>query len=188
MKSELYEWRPVVGYEGLYEVNNLGEIRSLDKFVNRNGGITCMTGRILKAWLNNQGYYIIDLYKDGKRKHIGVHRLVGQAFIPNPNSYPHINHLDRNPKNNRVENLEWVTPHLNNSYPPTLEYKSQVMTNRDDLSKPVLQLTNEGWLFKEWPSTNEIERQLGYFSTTIAECCRGNGRHHTAYGFRWEYK
>ena len=179
-------WKDIEGdYKGLYQASNLGRVRSLDRYDSMG---RLRKGKIIKPWNNGYGYLVVDLKKNGKRKHFFVHRLVAFCFIPNPNNYPCINHRDRNPQNNISSNLEWVTHHLNNSYLPTVKYKSEVMTNRSDMSKPVLQLTQEGWLFKEWPSTNEIERELGYFATIIAECCRGNGRRKSAYGFKWMYK
>ena len=179
-------WKDIEGdYKGLYQVSNLGSVRSLDRYYSIG---LLRKGRIIKPFVNRQGYLVVDLKKNGKRKHFFVHRLVGTYFVPNPNNYPCINHLDRNPKNNICSNLEWVTQQMNISYLPTAKYRSEVMTNRTDMSKPVLQLTKEGWLFKEWPSTNEIERELGYFATVIAECCRGNGRRKSAYGFKWVYK
>lgn len=110
------EWRPVVGYEGLYEVSNTGEIRR------SNGDVRKL--RIKKG--ANTYYKEVSLWKDGKRKCFLVHRLVAQAFIPNPNNFPIINHKDENGMNNCIENLEWCDHSYNtryNKYP--LKQKSQ---------------------------------------------------------------
>lgn len=178
MENEI--WKDIENWPN-YMVSDLGRVKSLN--YSRTG-----EERILKCWTNQTGYLRVGLWKDGTKKNCLVHQLVAKAFIPNPNNWTCINHLDRNRTNNVVSNLEWTTHHLNNSYHPTLEYKSKVMTNRSDMSKPVLQLTKEGWLLNEWPSLHEIERQLGYCHSIIGECCRGNGRRKSAYGFKWVYK
>lgn len=90
-------WRPVVGYEGLYEVSCDREVYSLYK------------GKDLKPGLHNGGYNRIVLHKDGKRNNCSVHRLVAQAFIPNPENKPQVDHINRNKTDNRVENLRWAT-------------------------------------------------------------------------------
>lgn len=102
MNAEI--WKPVVEYEGLYEVSNLGNVYSYKS--NRN----------LKQSKDSNGYIRINLYKDSKPIGILVHRLVAEAFISNPNNYPIINHKDENPSNNHVENLEWCTYEYNNNY------------------------------------------------------------------------
>lgn len=104
------EWRPVVGYEGLYEVSNLGCVRSLDRYVDYKGIVRFRKGKILKQSLTTTGYKKVTLCdKNHKRKHAKVHRLVAMAFIPKPKNKNLINHKDGNPLNNRMENLEWCT-------------------------------------------------------------------------------
>ena len=105
-------WRPVVGYEGLYEVSNTGRVRSLDRYVRRN---YFKKGRILK--LNDRrGYLFVELCLNNKTKNFSVHRLVAQAFIPNPDNLPQVNHIDEDKLNNRVENLEWCDSKYNSNY------------------------------------------------------------------------
>jgi len=95
------EWRSVVGYEGLYEVSNMGRVRSLKECRGK-------SNIILKHNINN-GYSHIDLYKNSSRQHSKIHRLVAQAFIPNPENKYDVNHIDSNRSNNIISNLEWVT-------------------------------------------------------------------------------
>jgi len=95
-------WRPVVGYEGLYEVSCDGEVYSRHR------------GKDLKLCFNTVGYYRVDLCKNGKRTTHSVHRLVAQAFIPNPENKPQVDHINRNKTDNRVENLRWSTNSENN--------------------------------------------------------------------------
>ena len=98
------EWRKIVGYEGLYEVSSLGRVRSLDRYDERN----CFReGRILKLYTSRVGYLRVQLSLNSKKKMYLVHRLVAEAFIPNPDNLPEVNHLDEDKTNNRVENLEF---------------------------------------------------------------------------------
>ena len=105
-------WRDIAGFEGIYQVSNLGRIKSFQGWKRA----SCPKEFILKSTLANNGYCQVTLYKDTKRKKYLVHRLVAEAFIPNPDGLPHINHKDENPENNKADNLEWCTPLYNNKY------------------------------------------------------------------------
>jgi hypothetical protein len=98
------KWRSVVGYEGYYEVSSEGRVRNVK------------TGRILKPRLRPNGYKIVTPSKENKVKTFSIHRLVAVAFIPNQENKPCVNHIDNNPSNNHVSNLEWVTHHENNQH------------------------------------------------------------------------
>lgn len=168
MKIEI--WKPVVGYEGLYEVSNWGRVKSL-KFGKE---------LILKPCTNNCGYLHVVLSKNNKQKNFYVHRLVAQAFLPNPHNYPCVNHKDENPLNNNVENLEWCTYEYNNNF--------GTINERFALKKKkiVLQFTLEGKFIKEWPSAIDAEREGGFSSECIYNVCKGKQKTH--YNFIWRYK
>ena len=102
------EWRPVVGYEGLYEVSNTGQVRSLDRFYYR-----LHKGKVLSPTKDRYGYLTVTLNCNGKSKTIKIHRLVAQAFLPNPDNLPQVNHKDEDKTNNNVTNLEWCTAKYN---------------------------------------------------------------------------
>lgn len=98
-------WKPIKDYVGLYEVSNLGNVRSLPKMC----GFRKDKGRIVKPFTNNNGYKLVSLSKDKKMKHFQVHRLVANEFIDNPDNKQQVDHINRNRSDNRVENLRWVS-------------------------------------------------------------------------------
>ena len=124
MKEKLIEeqWRPIRGYEGLYVVSNLGRVRS----------IGYVEDRILKQCLN-KGYFIVTLSKCKKHTHFSVHRLVAEAFIPNPNNLPMINHRNEIKTDNRVENLEWCDCKYNCNYGSGL--KRRIEKNKETIRR-----------------------------------------------------
>lgn len=109
-------WKEINDYEGLYEVSSLGRVRSLDRYVSyTNGQIHLHKGKVLRPGVCN-GYLQVVLCKNGEVKHPLVHRLVAEAFIPNPDNLPQVNHKDENPSNNTIDNLEWCTSLYNINY------------------------------------------------------------------------
>lgn len=110
-------WKPIEGFEGIYEVSNFGRVKSIDRYViYKNGHKTFHKGRIIRQ-IDNFGYKTVHLHKDGKQtSSVRVHRLVAIAFIPNPLNLPIVNHKDEDRANNIVENLEWCDSKYNNNY------------------------------------------------------------------------
>ena len=176
-------------YEGLYKVSNWGRILSL----NYNG-----TGKaeLMNPGTDTNGYFYVGLWKNGKRKTCSVHRLVAFTFLENPENLPQVNHKDEDKTNNFVflnedgsvdkekSNLEWKSPKDNINHGTRNERVSKAMTN-GKLSKRVLQLSLDGDLIKEWPSTRECGRN-GFNQGEVAKCCRGEIPHYK--GFKWEYE
>lgn len=171
-------WRPVVGYEGLYMVSNLGRVKSLNY---KNTGKEHELSPVLIG-----GYKRVLLYKNRNRKHYLVHRLVAMAFLPNPNNLPEVNHKDEDKFNNCVDNLEWCTRKYNNNYGTGIERRVMKRINGKD-SKVIYQYSLNGDLIKVWPSSKEIQRQTGYDRSFICSCCRCKDKNRTAYGFKWRY-
>ena len=124
---------------------------------------------------STKGYKQITLSKNNKRSTKKVHRLVAQAFIPNPDNLPDVNHKDENKHNNNVNNLEWCTKEYNFYYGTAIQRRG----------KKVIQCDLTGKQLKEWESTKEVERQLNIDHAHISKCCKGKQK--TAGGFKWIY-
>lgn len=116
------EWRDIEGYEGLYQISNLGRVKSLSRIaIDRRGIPHYVNERILKQAFDKNGYCLVGLHINGKIKSGKVHRLVASAFIDNPHNLPDVNHKDENKSNNNVDNLEWCTPKYNINYGTCLD-------------------------------------------------------------------
>jgi len=180
-------WRDVKGYEGLYKVSNKGRVLSLSRQVRCKGnGIRCIKQRVLKQEIDHLGYCFVSLHKGLKQYTEKVHRLVGIAFIENPNNYAEINHRDENPSNNNLENLEWCD-HLYNSRYGTRGIKlSKANINNIFTSLPVIQYTKDGQMVKEFPSIQEASRETGIANGSICWACKGKLL--SAGGFIWNYR
>lgn len=176
-------FKDIEGYYGLYQVSNLGIVRSLDRYVkSKNDSVKLIKGCIRKPWVHpNDGHYSVTLWKNGKPKKVQIHRLVASAFIPNPSNLPCINHKDENPANNCVDNLEWCTVKYNNNYGTAIERRVKTR------SKPVYQYTLDDELVNVWPSLSEAGRN-GFSAAHIHSVCNGNHHLHTHKGFKWSFK
>ena len=163
------EWRDIEGYEGLYQVSNLGRVRSL----NCRGHKGCIG--ILTPRLDGKGYEMVALYKEGKARNTKVHRLVAQAFIPNPNNLPQVNHKDENKTNNNVKNLEWCTNKYN------LNYGTRNKRAAKTMGKKVVCVAT-GEIFN---GIREASRKYNIDRSDISKCCQGKRK--TAGGYKWEY-
>ena len=168
-------WKDVVGYEGLYQVSNLGRVKSF-KYLKE---------KILKPSHKDNGYLFITLCKNGVMKRYYIHRLVASAFIPNPQNKPTVNHIDCDRTNNCVENLEWNTYAENNDYALKMMKDKGINKKNNKESKPVIQYDLDGNFIKEYPSYREAQRQTGI--TTIYVACKGINQK-TAGGYKWKYK
>lgn len=159
-------WRDVVNYEGLYQVSNLGRVKSL-----------ISKEKILKQNLDYYKYSYVQLWKDGIGKKIKVHRLVAETFIPNRQNKPQVNHKDGNKLNNHVDNLEWCTGSENIKHALAHGLKKCK-------TKKVVQYDKQDNFIKEWESIKEAKNITGI--THISSCCRNERK--TAGGYKWKYK
>lgn len=172
-------WRDIDGYEGLYQVSNKGRIKSLQRIVSHGkSGSFSVKERILSSADKGLGYMVVGLSKNGRKKTWRVHRLVAKAFIPNPNNYDLINHKDKNPSNNAVENLEWCDYQYNNTYADHKEVSSKAQ------SKLVMQFTMKGDFVARYYGAVEAEKETGVCRTCINACCRGDLQ--SSGGYRWK--
>lgn len=179
MQEEI--WKPIPGYEGLYEASNKGRVKSIERVVVRNDGRKrTVKERILKGSPDKAGYLLVTLH-DGKseQRTYPTHRLIGFTFLEPVEGKNEINHIDENKVNNAVWNLEWCTREENNNYGTRTERSAKTQ------SKSVAQLTKDGKLVKVWLSTREAERQLGLKHGNISNAALG--KQQTAYNYVWKY-
>lgn len=172
------EWKDIEGYEGLYQVSNFGNVRSLDRYIkmkNKWGGVSTVLkkGKKLKKWKYPNGYLFFPLHKNNICKQFLAHRLVANAFIINPDNLPVVNHKDENKENNTVENLEWCNHPYNNTYNDRHIKVGKKLHNRKDLSKIVYKYTLDDELVETYPSASEAARQNGVNVARIIQCCNG---------------
>lgn len=144
-------WRPVKGYEGLYEISNTGEVKSI--YYNKKP-------KILKKSMTTTGYYKVGLWKNKRKKSLRVHKLVAKAFIPNPENKPNINHIDGNPLNNHRGNLEWCTQQENVIHAIKIGLKQKFYIPKSKLKQLYI---------NERKSMKEIGDMYGVSNTVIAD-------------------
>lgn len=172
-------WKDIEGYEGCYQVSNLGRLKSLERTVKgNNGGVYVKKEKILTPTINSSGYYHTILRKDGRNVHVYIHRLVAQTFIPNPDNLQQINHISEDKTNNRVDNLEWCSAKYNTNYGTANErrretlkqnpyFKNLNLRNAVSHKKIICIETNE--IFN---SAKELSNILGVDIRRIRYCCK----------------
>ena len=165
-------WKDIPGYEGKYQVSNLGRIRSLN--YNREKRV-----KVLRLHQNKKGYVETKLSKNNIAKTIHVHVLAARAFIPNSDNKAEVNHKNGDKTDNSVENLEWVT-HRDNII------HSHETGLAGHYTRRILQYDKCGNFLKEWTSTREAEKETGIHNANITACCKG--RRSFAGGCIWRYK
>lgn len=187
-------WKDIDGYDGLYQISNLGRVKSLG----RRGKGCSLEDKILKPMVNKDGYHLVNL-KDINHvaKWFTVHRLVALHFIPNPNDYKEINHKDEVKSNNIVTNLEWCTREYNVSYGTVIERQSNNKKGQSNewLNKPILQYSLEGEFITEFDSTTQAAQflapVLGKDIEKIKKAINNQLRKYPngkSCGFNWRYK
>ena len=179
MENEI--WKPVVGYEGLYEVSNLGKVKTLGKGKSN----FSKHEKEIKYSVSYDGYYRVQLYKNGiKRCHL-LARIVWSSFNGViPDGYE-VNHIDEDKSNNSLSNLNLLTKADNIRWGTKIKRTAE-KTKNGKCSKPILQYSIDNQFIKEYPSITEAKRQLGFSTSAISWCCQG--KRNTAYGYKWKYK
>lgn len=177
------EWRDIVGYEGLYQVSDLGRVKSLPRLkrnfnVNtKRFDIITIPEKIRKPQLTKYGYYRIGLTKNSKQVYHSVHRLVAEAFIPNSKNLLQINHKDENKTNNCVDNLEWCTAVYN------ANYGTRNKRSAEKQIKPIMCIET-GVIYN---SLTEASKKTGISKGNISSVCNHRKWCKTAGGYHWEY-
>ena len=177
--TESEVWKDVVGFEGLYKISNKGNVYSVERISSQ--GNKC-GGRTLKPIYDNYGYLVVTLHKNGKQKVKKIHRLVTEAFIPNPNNYPDVNHRDEEKDNNELSNLEWCDKGYNNNHGTRNRRIGQKK------SKKVRAVNVETGEIITFSSATET-RNKGFSIGAVSTACRGIYCGGNLYrGHRWSYE
>ena len=178
-------WKDIPGYEGLYQVSNMGRILSLNY-----GHRKSWNKKELKLSRSNSGYYHVQLYKNGIVSTKLIHVLVATVFVENCGNKPEVNHKDGNKKNNCASNLEWVTrkENLKHAVENGLRRRSPmigIVGAKNKLSKSVCQISKDGVCIKIWESLYDAEKEGGYNRNSIRSCA--NNYKKTYKGYVWRY-
>ncbi len=167
MEKEI--WRAVEGYEGLYEVSNLGNVRNIKK------------GKIMSQWKCKCGYWFVGLNRNGKQKFYKVHRLVAEAFIPNPNNKPQVDHINGDKNENYEWNLRWATASENVRNPNTYD---KLVKRIFETRTPVRAIRN-GKVIYFFSSITEAAKRVNGLPGNICNALKGKQK--SSYGLQWEY-
>lgn len=182
--------KQVVGYEGLYEVDQFGRVYSIDriKTVVDNGRIyeKHIAGKQMKQSIHTKGYKTVSLTKNGSTKTMFVHRIVAEAFLPNPSNLPLVNHKDEDKTNNFIDNLEWCTASYNRTYGKAIERQAKKIRGRESNKKiAIIQKDMSGEFLNWFDSLTKAAENVNGSTSSISAVCKGKRK--TAYGYLWEY-
>lgn len=162
-------WKPIKGYEEIYEVSSAGQVRNV------------VTGRTIKPKIEKNGYVRVHLSKNGTAKSVLLHRVVATAFLGNPNRFLTVNHKDENKQNNSAHNLEWCDMSYQN------RYGNGAIARNKAKERPVIQMDMSGRYIQTWGSIKEAAEALGLNSSTIVCVCKGKRRYKSTGGYKFRY-
>lgn len=182
-------WKDIIGYEGLYQISDWGRVKSLYRKIDKSH---VYNTKILKPCKDKDGYLFVYLCKNGKKKYVRIHQLVGEYFVPNPDNKPifdHIKPVEKNYCNNHYTNLQPITYSENIKRAYDLGRKTIINNPKRGADNPrakrIVQFDLNMNKIKEWDYVNQITEQLGYLHGNIISCCKG--RYKQAYGYVWKY-
>jgi len=188
-------WKNITKTNGDYQVSSIGNVRSVDRIqeTSTKSKERKLKGVVFKKEIVRAGYYCVTIRINKKRSHEFIHRLVAIEFIPNPENKPEVNHIDGDPKNNKVENLEWVTPSENKLHSYKSLNRGYPLKRRDGKfnpnSKPVYKICKlTGTIIDEFGSLGEAKRKTGIDNEQIRCVCLGIKNYKSAGGFYWKFK
>lgn len=170
--ASVESWRDVAGYEGIYKVSRQGDVYPVPR-KSKNGN--AQGGYLLRPQKYRNGYVFFHLSRDGKRKCKTAHRLVAEAYVPNPSGYAEVNHRDGDKENNNVENLEWVTRSQNNAHAVACGLRDMSEMRRKAAqanSRPIV-LKLDGVEVARFPSLKYAELVTGLAASSISNCLNG---------------
>ena len=174
-------WKDIIGFEGLYQINNIGEVKSLLRFEPNSGKAGMWyKERILKSNLDHNGYPQVILHKCGKAYTFKVHRLVVAAFLENPKNLPCVNHKDENKLNNDVLNLEWCDIKYNNNY------NNRQKRISEKRKKPIMQFKENGDFVARYDSIVDAVIATNGTKDRIIKCCKNKIKHYKNYIWKYE--
>jgi len=207
-------WVDIEGFEGLYQVSSMGRVKSFDRVTRNIIRPFIKKGRILKPNPDGHGYVYVTLFKDGIRSRVKVHRLVANAFIPNPENKPEIDHINSIRDDNRLENLRWVTRSENNKNPIWIERQRAAAVGRVILPETRIKISQKckghrvnmeaiqkmaesrmraveaydaNWiLIKSFKNLSEACEFANVSKMAIVNACKGKTK--TSGGYKWKYK
>lgn len=191
-------WKPIKGYEGLFEISNKGRVKSLEKYVSQGTFLRHVPEHILSVYINAYGYPCISLRKKGKKQNKLIHRLLMEAFVPNPENKPDVDHLNGDKMDFRLENLKWVSPKENMNNPNTIKklkdsfsrqevvdkrMETNRLQNAKNAPRRVFAYSLDGYLLGEFKSLSEASRSTGATLRGIKIALDNSSK--TSAGFLW---
>lgn len=190
-------WKAVVGYEGYYEISNLGNVRSHERIITcqvrtRSGKVIIRNenkkAKNLKVCVGSHGYYTANFQVNKIHVAVNIHRLIAEAFIPNPEGKLTVNHKDGVKTNIAISNLEWAThsENTNHAFKTGLQKPTCISGADNSKSKPVIQTNEAGNVLNRFVNAREAERKTNITNTNICCCCLGKRK--SAGGYVWKYE
>lgn len=191
-------WKDIKGYEGIYQISNTGIVKSVERKQKRENTTVTYQEKIRSVYINSMGYPCVTLCKNMKSKAYTIHRLLAEAFIPNPDNKPCVDHINTITTDNRLENLRWVTHKENTRNSITYKklkaqlknekfIKDSVITRKKRYGKilDIYQFCKDGTFVAKYDSACQAQKETGINYQTIIKTCRGEYR--SAGGFYWSY-